>query len=54
MIPPPDLGFLDRAGKDALILALIERLSVRLEILAAKNAALRAENAATRNLGQAC
>jgi hypothetical protein len=27
MIPPPDLGCLDSAAKDALILALIERLN---------------------------
>ena len=51
MTLPPDLALLDSAGKDALILALFERLSdltARLEILEADNAALRAENAALR------
>src|SRR5262245_22089853 len=51
MIPPPDLSLLDSAGKDALILALIERLNDltrRIEILEAENAALRSENAALR------
>jgi len=51
MTLPPDLSLLDSAGKDALILALFERLSdltARLEILEADNAALRAENAALR------
>src|ERR1700757_4356584 len=48
MTLPPDLALLDSAGKDALILALFERLNdltARLEILEAENAALRAENA---------
>src|SRR6516162_4677926 len=51
MTLPPDLALLDSAGKDALILALFERLNdltARLEILEAENAALRAENAALR------
>ena len=51
MTLPPDLGLLDSAGKDALILALFERLNdltARLEILEAENAALRAENAELR------
>ena len=51
MTLPPDLALLDSAGKDALILALLERLNdlaARLEILEAENAALRAENAALR------
>ena len=51
MTLPPDLALLDSAGKDALILALFERLNdltARLEILEADNAALRAENAALR------
>jgi transposase len=51
MIPPTDLSLLDSAGKDALILALIERLNAltkRVEALEAENAALRAESAALR------
>src|SRR5882762_2582619 len=51
MTPPPDLTLLDSAGKDALILALIERLNdltARLEILEADNTAFRAENPALR------
>ena len=51
MTLPPDLALLDSAGKDALILALFERLNdlaARLEILEAENAALRAENAELR------
>ena len=51
MISPPDLSLLDSAGKDALILALIERLNDltrRVEALEAENTALRAENTALR------
>src|SRR5712692_7321545 len=51
MIPPPDLSVLDSAAKDALIRTLIERLNdltARLEVLEAKNAALRKENAELR------
>ena len=51
MTLPPDLALLDSAAKDALILALFERLNdltARLEILEAENAALRAENAFLR------
>ena len=51
MTLPPDLALSDSAGKDALILALFERLNeltARLEILEADNAALRAENALLR------
>jgi transposase len=46
MIRPPDLRCLDSAGKDSLILALIERLNEltrRVEILEAENAELRAK-----------
>ena len=51
MTLPPDLALLDSAAKDALILALFERLNdltARFEILETENAALRAENALLR------
>jgi transposase len=51
MILPPDLSLLDSAGKDALILALIERLNkltAQVERLEAEVTALRAENAELR------
>lgn len=48
MTPPTDSTLLDSAGKDALILALFERLNDltgRIEIVEAENARLEAENA---------
>lgn len=51
MILPPDLSKLDSAGKDALILALIERLNkltAQVERLEAEASTLRAENADLR------
>ena len=51
MTLPADLALLDSAAKDALILALFERLNdltARFEILETENAALRAENALLR------
>ena len=51
MTLPPDSGLLDSAGKDALTLALVERLNDltgRIDALEAENAALRAENATLR------